>query len=115
MNVNVDTEAMRARLEDRMNELIRRTGAVEAHLRGGDGRLDANEEDRVSYTELDDVLEQLDVSGRRELDAIKAALARIADGTYGMCIACGGEIQPGRLALMPETALCRSCAEERQR
>ena len=33
MNVNVDTEAMRARLEDRMNELIRRTGDVEAHLR----------------------------------------------------------------------------------
>jgi RNA polymerase-binding transcription factor DksA len=115
MNVNVDSEAMRARLEDRVNELNRRSAGVEAHLRGGDGRLDVNEEDRVSYVELDHVLEQLDVASRRELEMIKAALARIADGTYGMCVACGGEIQPGRLNLMPETPLCRNCAEERQR
>lgn len=54
----------------------------------------------------------LDVLGnmeRRQLEAIRAALARIEAGTYGSCAGCGEPIDDGRLAAMPEVALCIGC------
>lgn len=47
-----------------------------------------------------------------ELHRIEAALARIADGEYGYCLACGAEIVPKRLALDPATPVCIDCAEK---
>jgi DnaK suppressor protein len=41
---------------------------------------------------------------------IDAALARIADGSYGECLDCGEEIPEKRLALDPTAPLCISCA-----
>jgi len=43
------------------------------------------------------------------LEAIVAALARLADGTYGICSSCGARISYGRLVVMPETTLCVAC------
>ena len=43
------------------------------------------------------------------LEAIVAALARLADGTYGTCSSCGAPISYGRLVVMPETTLCVAC------
>jgi RNA polymerase-binding transcription factor DksA len=42
---------------------------------------------------------------------VKRALARIADGTYGECVRCGGDIAPARLEARPEAALCIDCAK----
>lgn len=41
---------------------------------------------------------------------IAAALARIADGTFGECEACGEDIPPRRLDLDPTLPSCVSCA-----
>ena len=38
------------------------------------------------------------------------ALARVADGTYGTCVVCGGPIAPGRLEARPTAATCIGCA-----
>ena len=43
------------------------------------------------------------------VEAIDAALARLADGTYGICLGCGARIPFGRLIVMPECALCIAC------
>ena len=40
------------------------------------------------------------------LEQIDAALARIEDGSYGTCTACGREIDPERLDAFPWAALC---------
>ncbi|TLM73578.1 TraR/DksA C4-type zinc finger protein [Pseudarthrobacter sp. NamB4] len=40
------------------------------------------------------------------LDQVEAALARIADGTYGTCAVCGEDIADGRLEARPWTAVC---------
>ncbi|TLM87512.1 TraR/DksA C4-type zinc finger protein [Pseudarthrobacter sp. NamE5] len=40
------------------------------------------------------------------LDHVEAALARIADGTYGTCAVCGEDIAEGRLEARPWTAFC---------
>jgi hypothetical protein len=43
------------------------------------------------------------------LDAINAALARIHDGTYGVCQVCEGLIGAARLEVVPTASACVSC------
>ena len=52
---------------------------------------------------------------REKLLAIDEALQRIADKTYGICESCEGEIQLGRLKVLPFTRLCVKCQEENER
>lgn len=47
----------------------------------------------------------------RELQAIDAALLRIAKNEYGICIDCGGEIGYPRLKANPAAARCHDCQE----
>lgn len=41
--------------------------------------------------------------------AVLGALARIADGSYGVCASCQRPIPYGRLIVMPEAAHCVAC------
>ncbi len=43
------------------------------------------------------------------LDAIRAAMGRLDDGTYGACTSCGEEIEAARLEAIPYAARCLSC------
>jgi DnaK suppressor protein len=43
---------------------------------------------------------------------IRAALARIANGSYGICGRCEEEIAPRRLAAVPWAPLCIDCQEQ---
>ena len=52
---------------------------------------------------------------REKLLAIDEALQRIADKTYGICESCEGEIQLGRLKILPFTRLCVKCQEENEK
>jgi DnaK suppressor protein len=52
---------------------------------------------------------------REKLLAIDEALLRIADKTYGICESCEGEIQLGRLKILPFTRLCVKCQEENEK
>ncbi len=56
---------------------------------------------------------------REKLLAIDEALQRIKDKTYGICECgcenCEGEIQLGRLKVLPFTRLCVKCQEEMER
>ena len=49
-------------------------------------------------------------SAPAELGEIDAALARIADGTYGACEVCGGAIGRDRLRALPEIRRCVWCS-----
>ena len=44
------------------------------------------------------------------IERIDRALAKLDDGTYGRCDACGEEIPTGRLRALPESVLCLACA-----
>jgi DnaK suppressor protein len=50
----------------------------------------------------------------RLLRAIEEALARIRQGTYGVCSSCGQSISKARLNAVPWTRLCRDCKERQQ-
>lgn len=52
---------------------------------------------------------------REKLLAIDESLQRIAEKTYGICESCEGEIQLGRLKILPFTRLCVKCQEENEK
>ena len=52
---------------------------------------------------------------REKLHAIDEALERLKDKTYGICESCEGEIQLGRLKVLPFTRLCVKCQEETEK
>jgi len=41
---------------------------------------------------------------------VEAAIARLAEGTYGLCEVCGQPIPPARLEAMPAARRCIACA-----
>ena len=45
------------------------------------------------------------------LEQIEAALERIEDGAYGVCIGCDAKIPKTRLNVLPYTPYCVKCAE----
>ncbi|HEX6875598.1 MAG TPA: TraR/DksA C4-type zinc finger protein [Nocardioidaceae bacterium] len=50
---------------------------------------------------------------REHLAELDAAEARAADGSYGLCEACGDRITPERLEARPVARTCVSCAGRR--
>ncbi len=48
----------------------------------------------------------------RQLDAVEAALARLDDGTFGVCERCGRPIGDARLSASPVATTCGSCSPE---
>ena len=59
-------------------------------------------------SDLDNAEVARDMRTVRELDA---ALARIADGSYGSCAECGGDIGLERLRAYPTALRCIKCQE----
>ncbi|WP_051681760.1 TraR/DksA C4-type zinc finger protein [Cellulomonas sp. HZM] len=60
-------------------------------------------------------LEALAADARGQLAEIDAALARLADGTYGRCAVGGEPIAPGRLAARPTATTCMEHARRHVR
>jgi len=50
-----------------------------------------------------------------ELAEIDAALSRVADGSYGWCIDCGGPIGRPRLLVHPMAVRCAPCQSRREK
>ena len=47
------------------------------------------------------------------LREIEDALKRITDGTYGICVSCGGPVPKARLEVVPHARLCMKCLKKR--
>ena len=45
----------------------------------------------------------------QHLELVEAALERIADGSFGACLRCGGPIAPDRLEALPWASHCIDC------
>ena len=61
---------------------------------------------------------ELNLARRERLEekigALESALERLKKGTYGICEECGEKIDPERLQILPQTALCVRCAGAKQ-
>lgn len=60
-------------------------------------------------TPLSEVKTALREAARIALAEVEAALARIADGSYGVCVRCGEPILAERLEILPMAAMCMDC------
>jgi len=63
-------------------------------------------------TEAVSRLTDVGVGGSLEVteERIARALAKLDEGTYGVCDRCDGPIAPARLRFSPESVLCIDCA-----
>jgi len=107
----VETEVVREKLLRRAAELRQRASEASAEARHEADPLSADFAEQVTQRENDDVLGAISSSARAELLQVEAALRRLAQGRYGTCSVCAGDIEPERLAAVPYTDRCRACAE----
>ena len=56
--------------------------------------------------------DQLDESGKTEIEQIDLALIKMTVGEYGVCEVCGDDISPKRLEVIPWARLCVDCARD---
>ncbi len=94
-------------LEGRLAELDTRLHALDAEL---DSHQNADWEELAVEREGDEVLERLGQSGEVEARLIGDALARLENGTFGICLKCGDPIEDARLEVVPHAPLCSVCA-----
>ncbi len=85
-----------------------------------------NRED-IAIEKTPDALDEVQLAGERELAIrnldresnllrhVRGALARIADGSYGICLHCEEDIKPKRLEAVPWTKFCLRCQEAADR
>jgi DnaK suppressor protein len=102
--VRSDLEARRDRTRERIAVLAKRPergSALGFGKRIGDGT-----------TEAIGRLTDIGVGGEleRSLARTERALAKLDEGTYGICDACGEPISPGRLKALPDGVLCLACS-----
>ena len=101
-------EALKAELEQKLAELQSRLASIKKDVtqsHSGDSAEQAQER------ENDEVVDAIGEETRLAIVATRAALERLADGSYGICENCGKEIGDARLAAVPEATRCVSCAE----
>jgi DnaK suppressor protein len=107
--VRRDLEARRDTTRERLAALAKRPergSALGFGKRVGDGTTEAV--GRLTDIGVGDSLE-------RVLARTERAVAKLDDGSYGMCDVCGDPIPAGRLRALPDAVLCLRCAESHRR
>lgn len=104
-----DWTAQKQILEARLKELDENLHKIEDRL---DEPHSKDFEEFATETEDTEVMESLGNAGLKEIEMIKAAMARIENNCYGVCQKCGESILSERLKIVPYTPLCRNCARE---
>lgn len=104
-----DLERLRREIDERIARLDRDDALLRRDR--ADGTAD-DEHDPEGSTLSGEWLqvEALRRAARAERDDLDAALARVADGTYGVCVACGRPIPVERLQARPAADRCVACA-----
>jgi DnaK suppressor protein len=107
--VRAELEARRDRTRERVATLAKRPergSSLGFGKRIGDGT-----------TEAIGRLTDIGVGGELEhsLARTERALAKLDEGTYGICDSCGEPISPGRLRALPDGVLCLECSSKAPR
>ena len=102
-------QSLRQQLRQRLAHLEGRLDTVEHDRRRDTNTLDPDWEEQATVRQNDEVLDELAEAERLQARAIRAALQRIEDGSYGQCVTCGEPIDPRRLEALPYATQCMAC------
>jgi DnaK suppressor protein len=108
----VDLQDAREQLEQMLTELDAATTTLENVGVGESGELSAADQHPAdNASELSDADREKAVleAAEGQRAQVRAALARIDAGTYGICTDCGNQISEARLQVRPEAARCIEC------
>ena len=105
--------ALRRRLEEISREHQQIVAEAQLIRAGATSVTDFAEDGAMaSESEQDDLLAS---RLQRQADQLSEALARLEDGTYGICQECGKPIAAPRLKALPHATCCVSCQERQER
>ena len=106
-------EVLKRMLEDRRREIHEKLRSLRETLPAEAALVKDVEEQSV-----DDFIQEVDFAlmemKSETLAKIDEAIRRLENGTYGVCVECGGEIAEARLTALPFAPLCRSCQEDEE-
>jgi DnaK suppressor protein len=106
-----EIQRFRLKLESRREEAFRFLSRLGLETRTLDTDSPQDSGDQSILTISKESLFQQGSQRRNELRMIETALERMREGTYGICAACGEQIQPRRLQALPWTQYCLRCQE----
>ena len=104
----MDTEQRQQALTQRLADMEKRLASVTRDITK---TLSSDFAEQATERENDDVLEEIARETQISIRHMKAALQRLEDGSYGICVSCGEDISAARLQVIPETTLCVHCAD----
>ena len=105
-------DRIRRQLEEKLAQLKERLARIESSLSREKNPLEMDFEEQASVRQNDEVLDGLEAHERAQIAAIRAALEKLEEGSYGICENCGGKIATARLEALPQTTTCIECASK---
>lgn len=105
----------RWKLESRREDALRLLDGLASETRALDGDSPQDTGDQSTGGLAKESLFRQTSQSRHMVRMIEGALRRIADGTYGICVACAGDIPRKRLEALPWTDCCVHCQEIAER
>lgn len=96
-------------------QLRARRGGARSRVESAADALSEVSDDQASADTERDLAFALEERESAELVAIDAALQRIADGSYGLCVDCGVAIPTARLHASPTAMSCVACQDKLER
>lgn len=109
---HTEIEELRQRLELQRSEVLRFIHRLEHESRSLDVDSARDSADQCIFGLSKESLFERSSQRRTLLRVIDAALRRITEGTFGVCVTCGDEIEDRRLEALPWTQFCLQCQEE---
>lgn len=107
----MDINTIEKSLKSKRDELLAKAEKLHGDVHNRKEPYDKDLSEQAIELENLDVLLELDRETRQELKLVIEAISRIESGDYGQCQACGAAINPDRLAALPYTDRCISCAD----
>ena len=107
-------EQYRKRLLERQEQLQDIVSRAEQDGREADEEPANDIADKATNSYTKEFLFKKSNDDRFILSLIQEALQRMEDGEYGVCVACGGEMQQKRLEAVPWARHCIGCQEKQE-
>jgi|SRR5580693_2316863 DnaK suppressor protein len=107
-----EVERLRQKLEFQRHETRQFLRHMERETKSLDVDATQDSADRCIISVSKEALYERMSQRRTVLLLIEAALKRIADGSFGVCVGCGEKIQDQRLQALPWTQFCLRCQGE---